>query len=447
MEKYTKQMLLFKGISGKRVEVDFDGGEITSDAGILFLRETEEQIGILSRIANVIHDKRHPGYVAHEVLPLLKQRVFQIASGYEDCNDSNDLRNDSLLKISCEKLPLSGSPLASQPTMSRFENTPSSTTLYRIARAFVDEFIDSYATPPEGIILDIDDTDDPTHGSQQMTLFNGYHNTYCYMPIHIYEGTSGRLITTILRPGKRPGGKEIVTILKRIVKRIRAAWPDVGIILRGDSHYNSPDVHDFCEKHDVKFTLGQTANSILYNKAHAIMERAKEYYEFRKKSVKYYGEFEYQAASWSAPKRVIVKAEHNEKGANTRFIVTNLTNSNRRFLYETVYCGRGAMELNIKEHKNHLASDRTSCSSFAANQFRLFLHSAAYVLMHAFRSKYLKGTEFAHAQFDTIRLKLIKIGARVRELKTRVKIHLPSSFPLKELFFQIWSSCHESGYT
>ena len=212
MEKYTKQMHLFKDISGKKVAVDFDGGEITSDAGLLFLRETEAHIGIISRIAAVMRDRRHPGYVAHEVLPLLKQRVFQIASGYEDCNDSDDLRTDALMKLSCEKLPLSGSPLASQPTMSRFENTPSATTLYRIARVFVDAFIESYKTPPDGIIVDIDDTGDPVHGSQQLALFNAYHDAYCYMPIHIYEGRSGRLITTILRPGKRPGGKEIVTL-------------------------------------------------------------------------------------------------------------------------------------------------------------------------------------------------------------------------------------------
>lgn len=177
------------------------------------------------------------------------------------------------------------------------------------------------------------------------------------------------------------------------------------------------------------------------------MERAKESYKSRKKAVTFFDEFEYKAASWTAPKRVIVKAEHNEKGANTRFIATSLKHSNRRFIYKTVYCGRGAMELYIKEHKNHLASDRTSCSSFAANQFRLLLHSAAYVLLHEFRSKCLKGTELAAAQFDTIRLKLIKIGALVRELKTRVKIHLPSSFPMKELFFQIWRSCCEPGYT
>lgn len=446
MEKYTKQTALFKDISGKKVAVDFDGGEITSDAGILFLRETEERIGILSRIASVIRDKRHSSYVEHEVLPLLKQRVFQIASGYEDCNDSNELRHASLMKLSCEKLPLSGSALASQPTMSRFENTPSRTTLYRIARAFVDAFIDSYDTPPAGIIIDIDDTDDPTHGTQQMTLFNGYHNTYCYMPIHIYEGRSGRLITTILRPGKRPNGKEIAAILKRIVKRIRTAWPGVGILLRGDSHYNAPQVHDFCKEYGIKFVLGQSANSVLFDTANTLIERAKKQYQSHKKAVQLFGEFAYQAASWSAPMRIIVKAEHNEKGANTRFIATNLQHNNRRFIYQTVYCGRGAMELCIKEHKNHLASDRTSCSGFAANQFRLFLHSAAYVLLHAFRNRCLHGTELAQAQFDTIRLKLIKIGARVRELKTRVKIHLPSSFPLKELFFHVWRLCHEPGY-
>jgi hypothetical protein len=267
------------------------------------------------------------------------------------------------------------------------------------------------------------------------------------MPIHIYEGRSGKLITTILRPGKRPNGKEIVAILKRIVKRIRAAWPDAGIILRGDSHYNSPKVHDFCARNDVKFILGLTPHEPVWKNARSLQQKAKELYNTYEKPVRLFGEFTYQASSWTQPQRVIVKAEYNHNGANTRFIATNLQHANPRFIYRTVYCGRGAMELYIKEHKNHLASDRTSCSSFAANQFRLFLHSAAYVLLHAFRSKYLKGTEFAHAQFDTIRLKLIKIGARVRELKTRVKIHLPSSFPLKELFIQIWRPCHESGYT
>lgn len=440
-------MLLFKDVSSKKVEVDFDGGEITSDAGLLFLRETEEHVGIINRIADAIPDNRHSSNIKHEVLQLLRQRVFQIASDYEDGNDCNELRKDSIVKICCYKLPFSDSHLASQSTMCRLENTPSRTTLYRIGIGFVDSFIGSYEVPPEGIIIDIDDTDDPTHGTQQLALFNAYHNTYCYMPIHIYEGKSGKLITTILRPGKRPSGKEIVSIIKRIVRRIRTSWPDVGIILRGDSHYSSPEVHEWCVENNVKFVLGFTSNPILLKKVINIIKRAKELYSIKKSPVKLFSEFSYKADSWSEPRRVIAKVEYNEKGANIRFIVTNLCHYNRRFIYQTVYCRRGAMELYIKEHKNHLASDRTSCHSFEANQFRLFLHSAAYVLLHAFRSMYLKGTELANAQFDTIRLKLIKVGARVRELATKVKIHLTSSFPLKELFVTIWRACCVPGYT
>jgi hypothetical protein len=443
MEKNTKQTMLFKEISGKKVEIDFNGGEVSSDAGLLFLRETESQIGVINKVANAIHDKRHHSYVKHEIVQLLTQRVFQIASGYDDANDSNDLRNDPILKISCEK----DDPLASQPTMCRFENAPSRMALYRIGEVLVDVFIDSYAKPPKAIVLDIDDTDDPTHGSQQLSLFNGYHDCYCYMPIHIYEGKSGKLITTILRPGKRPSGVEIVSILKRIVKKLREVWPDVGILLRGDSHYSSPAVYDFCDDNNIKYVLGFKSYKPLLQKAEDLMNKAGELYEFSQTPVKLYSEIYYQAGSWSAPKRIICKAEYNDKGPNTRFIITNLAHANYRFIYETAYCGRGAMELMIKEHKNHLFSDRTSCSSFEANQFRLFMHSIAYILMHTFRERHLKNTEFAKAQFNTIRLKLLKIGARVRKLSTKIKINLPSSYPLKKDFEKIWMSCCSPGYS
>ena len=446
MEQYTKQLMFFKEISGKKVEVDFNGGEISSNAGLLFLRETESKIGIIHPIANVIHDKRHPSYVKHNIVQLLTQRVFQIASGYEDGNDSDHLKNDPILKIACEKLPESDKALASQPTMCRFENQPTRSTLYRIAQSFLDGFIDSYDHPPEGIILDIDDTDDPTYGNQQLTFFNGYYDTYCYQPIHIYEGKSGKLITTILRTGKRPTGKETVSILKRLVKRIRSAWPQVGIIIRGDSHYCTPEVYDYCENNNIKYTLGFKAYKPLIKRSLSLMNRAQELYNVTKTPVKLYSEFDYQARSWPSPKRIIVKAEYNHKGPNTRFIVTNLKHTYRKFVYETIYCGRGAMELMIKEHKKHLFSDRTSCSNFEANQFRLFLHSIAYVLMHAFREKHLQNTEFAKAQFDTIRLKLFKIGARVRQLSTKVKIHLPSSYPFKDDFQRIWIACRDPGY-
>jgi hypothetical protein len=242
MNKHTNQLMLFKDFFGKKVAVDFNGGEISSDAGLLFLRETESQTGIINRVANAIHDQRHPSYIKHQIVQMLTQRVFQIAAGYEDANDSDTLKHDPILKIACEK----DDPLASQPTMCRFENAPSRSTLYRIGAALLDAFINSYQKPPKGIVIDLDDTDDPTHGSQQLSLFNAYHDCYCYMPLHIYEGNSGKLITTILRPGKRPSGKEIVTILKRIVKKIRQAWPGVGILLRGDSYYSAPAVYDFC---------------------------------------------------------------------------------------------------------------------------------------------------------------------------------------------------------
>ena len=446
MQENTKQLAFFKDISGKKIEVDFNGGEVSSDAGLLFLREVESRLGVIRRITDVLKDRRHPSYVQHPIFQLMTQRVFQIASGYEDANDSNTLKDDPIMKIVCEKPPSNDCSLASQPTMSRFENTFSRTDLYRIARAFVDVFIHSYDKIPKAIVLDIDDTDDPTHGSQQLALFNAYHDNYCYMPLHIYEGESGKLITTILRPGKRPSGKEIVMILKRLVKAIRSAWPDVGIILRGDSHYSCPEVFDFCKEHNIKYLLGLTSNNPMSQRAQNLLDQAKELYLLKNEPVRLFGEFMYQAKTWSCPQRVIYKTEYNEKGSNIRFTVTNLENQNRRMIYQMIYCGRGSMELMIKEHKNHLRSDRTSCNRFEANQFRLFLHSIAYVLLHAFREINLKGTQFAKSQFDTIRLKLLKIGARVRLLGTKIKIHLPTSFPFKEEFFKIWESCCSFGF-
>jgi hypothetical protein len=437
MTQNTKQMMLFKDISGKKVVADFNGGDVSSDGGLLFLREVEAQTGVIQSIVNVIHDKRHPGYVKHQFIHLLKQRVFQIASGYEDANDSDSLRNDPIMKIACEKQD----DLASQPTMCRFENGFSRTDLYRIAKAFVHVFINSYEKKPAAIILDLDDTADPTHGNQQLSFFNGYHNTYCYMPLHIYEGKSGKLITTILRTGKRPSGKEIVMILRRIIKEIRRAWPDVGIIVRGDSHYGCPEVFEYCESNNIHYVLGLTGHGPLLKEASSLSEKAKELYQLKNESVKLYKTFSYQAKSWGKPERIVCKVEHNDQGQNIRFIITSLTSNNIRMIYETIYCGRGAMELMIKEHKAHLRSDKTSCSSFQANQFRLFLHSMAYVLLHTLREKHLINTQFAKAQFDTIRLKILKLGVRVISLSTKIKIHLPTSPPYRDDLFRIWQSC------
>ena len=447
MKDCTKQLLLFKDISNKKIEVDFNGGEISSDAGLLFLREVESRMCLISKMTDCLQDQRHPGYVKHQFLDLLKQRVFQIACGYEDGNDSNELRDDPIMKIACEKLPDDEEALGSQPTISRFENSISRTDLYRIAEVFVDVFIHSYSEPPKGIIVDIDDTADLTHGRQQLSLFNAYHGDYCYMPIHIYEGKSGKLITTVLRPGKRPTGKQIVSIVKRVVKKIRQAWPEVGILLRGDSYYSCPAVFDFCEETDIKYVLGFKPLAPLVRQVKPLVEEVALRSEREKHPVRMFTETDYKAKSWPKRRRVIAKVEYNFLGPNTRFIITNLEHWNRRFIYQTAYSGRGAMELMIKEHKNHLLSDRTSCTSFSANQFRLFLHSAAYVLLHTFRTLHLKGTEWASAQFDTIRCKIIKIGARIIQRTRKIRIHLPTSFPWKGELEKIWISCCGAGHT
>lgn len=249
------------------------------------------------------------------------------------------------------------------------------------------------------------------------------------------------MITAILRPGKRPSGREVVAILKRVVKRIRKAWPETGILLRADSHYSSPEVMAFCEGENLKYILGVTPHKPMLEEARQLREEAERQQALGRQPVRLYGEFTYQAKSWTVGRRVIFKAEHNALGPAVRFIVTNLEAENRAFLYQTVYCGRGEIELFIKEHKTQLRSDRTSCPRFEANQFRLLLHSLAYGLMHTFRRLHLRGGEWAKAQFSTIRLKVLKIGARVRELRTRIKIHLPTSYPWQAELWRIWRSC------
>jgi hypothetical protein len=423
----------FKAISGKRVTADFSGGEVTSDGGVLILREIADRMGIIEQLSGAILDERHPSYVRHDMKTLLKQRILQIACGYEDANDADDLRTDPGFKAACDQLP-SGTDLASQPTLSRFENTLSSKDIHRIAGVLIRQFIASYATPPEAIILDIDDTDDPTHGAQQLSLFNGYHDEYCYMPLFIFEGVSGKLVTSILRPGKRPTGSETRSIIKRVVRRIRAVWPSVGILIRGDSHFATPELYAWCDTHGVQYILGLATNAVLKTLARAALSSARSDYERSGEKSRMFRQIRYQAGTWHRELRVIVMAEVSALGDNIRFIVTSLESSRSSFLYETVYCGRGRMENFIKDHKLALKSGRTSCHRFMANCVRLMLHSAAYVILHTLRAQALAGTDFATAQFDTIRLRLLKIGAEVRELKTKLHFILPASFPLKTVF-------------
>lgn len=434
----NQQTLSFASVSGKQAEAVFDGGAVTSDMGVMVLREVASNSGILSRIEAALTDRRHPSYVEHTMADLIRQRVFQIACAYEDANDCNLLREDPAFKAACERLPSSGANLASQPTMSRLENGMRRRDLVLIGKAFVDDFIASYATPPEGIVLDFDDTNDAVHGNQQLSLFNGYHDQRCYCPLHVYEGRTGRLITTLLRPGVRPTGKEIVSILKRLVKALREAWPGVGIVLRGDAHFSCGEVHDFCDEHEVYFVLGQTGNARLAQRAHPLMEQAKAQYRITGQPVQRFTSFDYQAHTWASPRRIVYKAEITASGrANARFVVTNLESSQPSFIYKKAYCTRGRMENFIKNHKTFLHSDRTSCHTFEANHFRLFLHSVAYVLMHALATIGLRGTKWMNAQFNTLQTRLLKVGGRVCELKTKIKFHLPTAFPLQHLYRKI----------
>lgn len=438
MTEDTQLSLPFARISGKEVTADFSGEQVTSDAGVLLLREVAERTGLADRLVNAIRDSRHPSYITHTLRDLLTQRIFQIACGYEDALDANTLRTDPAFKVACDRLPTE-EDLASQPTLSRLENAITSKDLRRLGDALVDCFIASYKTPPKQIILDIDDTEDPTHGAQQLSLFNGYYDGFCFEPMVIFEGDSGKLITAILRTGKRPTGKEIRSILKRVIARIRNAWPKVVIVVRGDSHYAAPEVFSLCDTHHIIFIFGLTGNSVLAKRIKELSTLAKRRYDIFKIKDGCFTEFLYQAKTWSRKLRIVGMAEVSEKGLNTRFVVTNILALRPATIYKVAYCGRGQMENFIKELKLCLKSDRTSCHRFIANSFRLFLHSFAYSLLHALRDTLLADTDFATAQFDTIRLHFLKIGATLREWKTRLLFRLPQSYPLKDLFARMHS--------
>jgi len=418
-------------IKRKKVEVKFTMEKTSNDGGLLLLREVESQIGLISSLANCIKDERHQSYVEHSIKSMLSQRVMQIAAGYEDANDCNVLNEDEILKLCANQ----EKALATQPTISRFENKVNTKELYNMAKVFVDQFMASYESEPGIIILDPDDTNSFTYGQQELTLFNNYYGDYCYMPLHIYEGFTGKLITTILKPGRRSKTVNVFAILKRIIIYLRERWPNTMIIVRGDSHFCSKELMDWAhELKRVEFITGLTGNSVLNKHAKVTIESAKREYNKYNKPVKRYHSFEYKANSWSHFERVVVKVEANNKGINVRFIVSSLKNVRSKALYEQGYCARGAAELRIKDHKTYLLSDRMSCNSFLANQFRLFLHSAAYVLIHSLQNEALKGTEFCKATMKTIQLKIIKVATRVKVMKTKIRVELPAEFYSKWAF-------------
>jgi hypothetical protein len=417
-------------VGGQAVELDFDGGRLSSDGGVVLLKDINDQLGLTRHLAAVLKDPRDARRVHFTLHDLLQQRVFQIAAGYEDANDANTLRDDPIFKLMLDRLPETGAPLASQPTLSRCENHISRPQLYRMAQVLMEQFIASYDTAPKVIVLDVDDTEDPVHGQQEQARYDGYYGGYCFLPLHLYEGLSGRLITTILK-AKRFTGPQMLSVLKRVVKRLRHAWPDTLLILRGDSHFAFPEVMQWIEEQpQLHYVTGLTSNAVLKALAGEVVEQAKRAYARWGQKVTRFHSTRYQAQSWSRARRVVIKVEVSEQGVNTRFVVTDMEQARTQVLYRSIYCARGQAENEIKDHKLYLKSDRTACHRFEANQFRLLLHSAAYMLLDTLRREVLKTTGWASATMETIQLRLFKLGARVQEVQGRIKISFPSSCPV-----------------
>ncbi len=413
----------------KKVTAAFDGGLISSDGGLVLLREAERRLGLAERLAGCLRDRRDPALVRHGLAEMLRFRMLAIACGYEDGDDCDALRCDPLFKLAVGRTPESGQDLCSQPTMSRLENMPSRLEAARLTAALVDRFCQSFGQAPAAITLDIDDTCDPVHGHQQLSLFHGHYDTRCFLPIHVYHVESAKPVVVFLRPGKTPAGPEVCSVLKHLVRRLRRHWPQTRITVRGDSHYARPEAMGWCEENGVDYIFALAGNTRLDALAAAVADDLKvRRAEAGSEKLRAFTAFAYGAQSWKCQRRVVARLEATPRGFDARYIVTSLQGQDRH-LYEDIYCRRGQAENLIKMHKVQLASERTSCQSPVANQVRLVLHTAAYWLMLALRDAIPAASPLAKAEFATLRLRLLKLGARVVEKASRIRIHFASACP------------------
>jgi hypothetical protein len=352
----------FPAVGRKKITAAFDGGRLSSDGGVMLLAQAERRLGIAERLAAFIPDWRDPGRVTHAIPAMIRARIFAIACGYEDCNDFGPLRADPAFKLACGRLPESGADLASQPTLSRLENAPTIRDAIRLTHALVDQWMASYATVPHGVVLDIDDTCDVVHGHQQLSLFNAHYDERCFLPIHVYDAATGRPVAIVLRPGKTPSGIEVRAYLRRLVQRIRTRWPTTHITLRGDSHYARPEAMAFCEQNGLTYLFGLAGTRPLTTKVQDVADAVRTQRALDDSEVvRGFAETTHRARSWSCERRVVARIEATRLGLDIRFVVTNLTGTSPRILYESLYCARGQAENWIKFHKAQLASDRTSC--------------------------------------------------------------------------------------
>ena len=417
----------FPGFGARKIQADFSGGEVSTDGGILLLRQVDRWIGLTKRLAQVLPDPRDPDRITHSLETLLQQRIYGLALGHEDLNDHDALRHDPLWQAAAER----EEALGSSSTLCRWENRAGREEAWRMHKVLFEQFVGRFETPPEELILDLDATDDRVHGAQVGAHFHGYYGDYCFLPLYVYCGE--QLLVSYLRPSNRDGARHAWAVLALLVKALRKQWPGVRILLRADSGFCRWKMLRWCERHQVDYVVGLAKNTRLDALAAPLQAQAEAQYQATKEKVRLFGSFDYQAHTWDRPRRVIAKAEHNAHGPNPRYLVTSMAGEPQS-LYDERYCARGEVENRIKEQQLDLFSDRTSCHEWWPNQFRLLLSSFAYVLLETLRALGLAGTELARAQAGTIRLKLLKVGAVVVRNSRRVRVWLSSAFPLQALF-------------
>ena len=423
------QQLTFSFYSRKAVVADFSGGQITSDAGLLVLRELDERLGWTARAAGLLLDPRQAAKSKHAFIEMFRQRFFALIAGYCDCNDHDRLRDDQLLQSICDG-PV-GEALASQPTLSRFENALTARQVGQLNRLLMEQFLQVHRKRrPKQLILDIDPTDDPCHGHQQLALFNGFYDQYMYLPTLVFERSSGMLLGVRLQAGNTAGSTRTIPILKPIIRRLRAKWPKVKILLRGDCGIGSPGLYRFCEANRLEYLIAVAANEVFKRRSNWAVTWLTQRFKQTGQDSRWMGGFVHQAGTWDRPRRILYKVQVNAEGTNRRFAVTNCKGKPVQLWPQ--YNDRGTAETFIDDFKNGLAMDRLSCSRFVANAFRLVLAALAYNLLRTFRNT-LADSELENASIQTIRARLVKIGARVVASVRRVWVHISSAFPLREL--------------
>jgi len=429
MTKCYQEKIEFPSCKRRKVEVSFTGGDITSDGGSLLLREADRYLKLTSQVSREIIDTRD-SKKRHSMLSMLRQRIYGLCLGYSDLNDHDTLRHDIGLQTAVER----EDALASSPTLCRFENKTDKEASWAINRIMVEVFLRSFKKPPKEIVLDFDATDDAVHGKQEGRFFHGYYDHYCFLPLYVFCGD--QLLVSYLRPSKIDAAKHSLAILSLLVKRIHQEWPKTEIIFRADSGFCRWRLLLWCDRNNVKYIVGIARNAVLERLSQGAMDEAYKEYQKTGKKVRHFSDVYYAAKTWDKKRRVLVKSEITQQGKNPRFVVTNLSEE-AATLYDKLYVMRGDAENRIKEQQLYLFADRTSCHKWWANQFRLLLSSLAYVLLESIRRLALKGTELAKAQCQTIRLKLLKIGAVVLKNTRRIYFKLSSAYPYQNLFLKV----------